>query len=140
MKNWLILIGTLFAAVVTIFVFASRMSHRHMQSIQCGDSMIGIGYAARLWAAEHQDRLPPDFRSMAAELRSPQLLICPGDDTGRQPALTWASLTPGHSSYEMVNGNLSVTNGRTLYIRCQVHGYSLMANGTVFDGARKITR
>ena len=139
MKNWLALIGTLMVIVVTVFVAAGKASHRHMESLSCGESLLSIGYATRLWAADHDGRLPAEFQSASNQLRSPQILICPGDHA-RQPAVSWASWTTNQCSYEIVSPGLTVTNRKNIFIRCKIHEFVVYADGSVFDGLRQITR
>src|SRR5262249_27220176 len=46
------------------------------QRIACVNNLKQIGLAARIWAADHRDVLPPDFVTMSNELSTPKLLIC----------------------------------------------------------------
>jgi hypothetical protein len=98
--------------------------------------MVSIGFAARLWADDHEDQLPSDFLSMSNELIITKILICPGDHL-RLKAGNWTAFTSENSSYEIVTPGLRDSDTNGVFLRCKVHGNLGFADGTVFDGARR---
>ncbi len=111
---------------------------RKVQSVNFGNYMSSIGLAARVWAGDNQNILPPNFVVMSNELAATKVLICPGD-ISRQAALNWASFTPSNSSYVMLTPGAPY-NDSNAFIRCQIHGHLGYADGTVFDGKRRRTK
>jgi hypothetical protein len=124
--------------VVTI-VIAQPAVKRRAESMMCGNSMASIGCAARLWANDHDGRLPADFAAMSDELNSPRILVCPGDHA-RQRATNWSSFSATNSSYEIVAPGLRDDDINTVYFRCKYHGHKGYADATVFDGVRRRTK
>jgi hypothetical protein len=98
--------------------------------------MVSIGFAARLWADDHEDQLPSDFLSMSNELIITKILICPGDHL-RLKAGNWTAFTSENSSYEIVTPGLRDSDTNSVFLRCKVHGNLGFADGTVFDGVRR---
>lgn len=98
--------------------------------------MTSIGYAARMWAADHDGYLPSNLLSLSNEVSTPRIFICPGDRT-RQRAVDWSSFTPSNSSYEVVTPRLRGMDTNGVFIRCTVHGHLGYADSTVFDGKRR---
>jgi hypothetical protein len=127
------------AAVVAAFVLVAPSARRKAESMQCGNYMASIGCAARLWANDHDERLPSDLISMSNELNIPKILICPGDHS-RQPAANWESFTSTQSSYEIVTHGLKVGDTNGVLLRCKIHGHLGYADTTVFDGVRRRTK
>ena len=125
-----LIVGALFVAVPR----AKRMA----ESVSCGNYMASIGFAARLWAEDHDGHLPSDLLSMSNEVIMPKILVCPGDHA-RQPAATWAVFTPAGSSYEIVTPGLRDGDTNGVFLRCRIHGHLGYADATVFDGFRRRT-
>jgi len=128
-------------AMFTVFwAFRTGWTRRQAESMSCGNYMCSICIGARSWAFDNNGQMPSDFLSMSNELATPRILICPGDH-GRQPATTWAALTPQQSSYEIVTMQLREGDSNGVFLRCKFHtnhiGY---ADGTVFDGSRRRTK
>jgi len=121
--------------VLTAVAFGGVALHRAKQragSIGCGNYLVSIGCAARLWSSDHGgDRFPPDLISMSNEVITPKILVCPGDRS-RQPAVSWGSFTPGQSSFEVVTPSLRDGDTNRVFLRCKVHGSVLYGDGSVF--------
>src|SRR3954447_13306463 len=122
------------AALMVIAACAIPWAKRRAESMACGNYMCCICIAGRTWAMDGDGHLPPDFLSMSNEVSSPRILVCPGDHS-RRPATNWASLTPDHSSYEIVTLHLVDGDTNGVFLRCKFHHDHLgYADGTVFDG------
>jgi hypothetical protein len=123
------------------------------QRIGCFNNMKQIGLAFRVWATDHQDQFPFNvstnqsgtvqlgeagvensvriFQTLANELGSPRILICPGDPTKR-PATSFAALQPENVSYEVETGpEVKETNPQEILARCPIHGTELLCDGSV---------
>jgi hypothetical protein len=105
------------------------------QNIACVNNLKQIGLAARIWATDHNDKLPKDFLSMKNELTTPRILICPGDQ-GRAQYQTsdWADIDESKISYEMVTPGASDTEPDKDYVRCPIHGSVVKVDGSVRMG------
>jgi len=134
-KKILAIVGVVAIAAAFILPWLKR----HSESVQCGNDMVSICFAAQQWAFEHDGHFPSDFSFLSKFTNSPDVLICPGDKD-RQPAKDWASFTPANSSYEIVNPNLRINNPDGVFLRCKVHGHLGYVDDTVFDGTRRRTK
>ncbi len=104
-----------------------------LESIQCGNNMVAIGFALRMWADDHDGRWPSSWLVISNELGSPKLLICPGAHSLESPT-NWASFDATKCSY-VLTGAGSVDPARDSVIAsCNIHGHLLYADDTVFDG------
>jgi hypothetical protein len=105
------------------------------QSMVCVNNLKQMGLAARIYATDHNDTLPPNFMSMTNELVVPRILICPADtkNAASMPS-TWAALDAAQISYEFVSPSSSdSTPGfeRKVVFRCRIHGHESMGDGSV---------
>jgi hypothetical protein len=98
--------------------------------IKCVNNLKNIGLAARIWATTKQDQWPVDFTSMANELSTPQILICPSDPA-REPAADWSLFTPGHTSYKMLSPGISEIHSDSVYVECPIHKNVALIDGSV---------
>jgi hypothetical protein len=107
------------------------------QSIACISNLKQVGLAARMWANDHREVLPPDILSMSNELNTPKVLLCPGD-TGKTRASSWAEFGPGNLSYEYLTpGTSEGETPYTIMTRCPIHGHVGLLDGSVQGGAWK---
>lgn len=104
--------------------------------LRCGNLMVSICTAARMWAADHDGSLPTDLASMMAEFATPQFLICPADRV-RVADSSWDSFTDAKSSYEIVAPDITESDTNTVFLRCRIHGTTGFADGAVSDGQRR---
>lgn len=96
----LIIVAIILAIVAVGTVLSLRSAKKRAESVACGNYMVAIGFAARMWANDHDEKLPTDLLTMSNELNSPKVLHCPGDRR-RQRVGTWAEFTDANSSYEV---------------------------------------
>lgn len=102
------------------------------QSIKCVNNLKNIGLAGRVWATDHQEKLPPDWLAMKNELSSPQLLFCPADpEAGNHQNETWDNLDLDAISYEMVSPGAGETEPNKVFVRCRRHGHECLVDGSV---------
>ncbi|MBM3881244.1 MAG: DUF1559 domain-containing protein [Verrucomicrobia bacterium] len=106
------------------------------RSVQCVNHLKQIGLAARIWATDHGDVLPPDFASMSQALGSPKVLVCPSD-TLRQPAADWALFTLSNCSYDYLAPSGSEAEPARVMVRCPFHGNITLVDGSVQMGVAK---
>ena len=101
------------------------------RSIQCVSNMKQIGLAARMWANDHKEVMPPDFLTMQNELNTPKILICPSDTT-RTKVNSWNEFSPANASYEFLVPNVSEREApQTIMTRCPIHGHVGLLDGSV---------
>jgi hypothetical protein len=135
-KRRLFILGIFLLLMGIAFAAYTRSSKRHFQSQTCASTMVSITFAARMWAHDHEGKLPSDFLAMTSELSTPKVLHCPADDV--RPKLTnWSSLSPSQSSYEIVGADLRLTETNGVFLRCRIHGHLGYTDATVFDGIRR---
>lgn len=106
------------------------------QSIACINNLKQLGLAARIWATDNGDVLPPSFLAMTNEMGSPKILVCPADPS-HQPAADWASFTMANTSYEFLAPSGSETEPQRVVFRCPIHGHVCLADGSVQSSLAK---
>src|SRR5262245_26042402 len=126
-----IILAAVLVAVLLALVFAAPSAKRRAESMQCGNYLVAIGCAARMWANDHADHFPSDLLSMSNELVATKILICPGDHS-QQRAASWASFAPERSSYEIVTPGLRDGDTNGVFLRCKIHGSVCYGDGSVF--------
>lgn len=121
---WLLIAAVIIALVPVALVAASRSAKKKAQSINCVNNLKQVGLAARIWAADHNDVLPPDLESMKTELGSDRITCCPSDNSAR---------------YKILSPNASETDPEVVYAHCPVHNHAVLADGSVQQlGNRKL--
>lgn len=124
------------AVIALLAIGAGPWLKLHMESVNCGNKMASIGYAARLFANDHEGRFPSDFLSMADELSSPFFLVCPSDRT-HSTVTNWEAFNTNNTTYEIVASGLNDTDTNAVFLRCKIHRHLGYVDGTVFDGTRR---
>jgi hypothetical protein len=107
------------------------------QSIQCVNNLKQIGLGARIYSTDNKDMFPTNFAAMSQVLGATSVLICPGDSS-RQPAQSWATLSPANISYEFLAPGASqpdLSPTQTIF-RCPIHGNIGRADGSVIRGSK----
>ena len=99
-------------------------------SVACVNNLKQFGLAARLWALDNEDRLPPNIVCMSNELSTPKILVCPADNS-RQVATDWSTFTPGNCSYEQLATSGSEEEPSRVLSRCRIHGHVGLCDGSV---------
>lgn len=133
-----ILVG-LCLVLIGALVISKMSANRKTESVACGNQMTSIGFAARLWAGDHDGIVPADLGSLSNELGTPKALVCPGEHS-RRLAAGWNAFTPENSSYEIVTAGLKEADTNRVFLRCNFHGHLGYADGTVFDGVSRRTK
>lgn len=105
-----------------------KQARAKAQNIVCINHMKQLGLAVRVWANDHDDTFPPDVPSMANEISSTRILVCP-DDPDRKPAANWQEWSPANLSYIYLGG--SETEPSRVMFRCPVHGNVTLGDGSV---------
>ena len=128
---YIMIVVAVLAGGAACFVIARDRAKQRAELLGCGNHMLAICSAGRVWANDNGDRFPPDLLSMSNEVISPKILICPGDHS-RKPSASWASFTPEQSSFEMVTPSLRDGDTNAVFLRCKIHGSVGYADGSVF--------
>jgi hypothetical protein len=124
------------AVIVLVVAIISSLlpgAKRKAAAIKCGSQMISICCAAQMWSGDNNNIFPANFVVMSNELNDPFILHCPSD-AQRQPIRKWDSLTSENCSYEIVSTNLTGMDSNKVFIRCKIHSFVGLVNGSVFDG------
>ncbi|MCP5516600.1 MAG: hypothetical protein H7A45_04980 [Verrucomicrobiales bacterium] len=101
------------------------------QDINCVNNLKQIGLAARIWAIDHNDKLPGDFKTMRNELGSTRMLVCPADPQRQGTVPDWDTLDNDAVSYEIANPIPEETDVQAVYARCKIHGHFVRVDGSV---------
>ncbi len=104
------------------------------QQVACVNNLKQIAMSARIYADDHEQKLPPSFVAMSNELVAPKFLVCPGDKH-HTLAAGWSSASSDNISYEFVTPGLDIgklaSPGTTVIVHCPVDGNEAMADGSV---------
>jgi hypothetical protein len=135
--------GYLIVVVAVVAVLAGVMAcfiipraKLRAELLGCGNYMVSVCFAGRMWANDNGGRFPSDLLSMSNEVVAPKLFICPGDRS-RKPAASWASFTPQQSSFELVTAGLRNGDTNSVFLRCKIHGTVGYADGSVFVSGKR---
>lgn len=97
----------------------------------CMNNLKQIGLGARIWESDRNNGLlPTNFVSMAKELNSPKILVCPGDQS-RVAATDWSSFTANNVSYTLVSPGADEREPIVVYAYCPIHHNYLLVDGSV---------
>jgi hypothetical protein len=112
-------------------------------SVRCESNLGSIGYAARIYASEHNGRFPTDWASFTNEIArveplGPQTLYCPAD-TLHLPASDWGTVDTSSLSYDLVSPGMREADWWKVFARCLVHGNVIFGDGVV-EAARPYDR
>lgn len=107
---------------------------------QCTSNLKQIGLGVRMWASDHQNRVPINYASMEQDINSPKVLICP-DDSARQKFLTsdWSQFSEDKSSYVIVDPDtlskleikIDPEMKNYVYAQCPIHRIGVTLLGTI---------
>lgn len=100
---------------------------------RCLTNLKQIGLGGRLWAVDHDDKMPADFLSMRGELGQPALLVCPSDlKWNRGSPTNWSQVAEAQISYEMVSPGIedNEENANKEYVRCPIHRHVVYVGGS----------
>jgi len=118
------------------------MTHRTVAdanwSLQCLSQLRQIGLAARLYANDNNDRLPPSFQAITNELGRAYLLICPADLLRTRPT-SFAELDLGTVSYILDAPGKQLFPGEVgvRVVSCRLHGHSVDCEGLTRSGTNR---
>lgn len=139
-RKIIFLIGSLVVVVSFVAGRSILLAREKARAKTCGSQMISIGLAARLWAGDNNNYYyPSNLVLLSNEIGTLKVLLCPSNRS-RSPIATWDSLTSDNSSYELVTKGLRVDEASGVFLRCKIHGFVGYADGSVFDGKRKLQK
>ena len=134
--RYVIIVLAVLAGGAACVLIARDRAKQRAELLGCGNYMVSVCSAARMWANDNGDRLPPDLLSMSNEVTTPKIFICPGDHS-RKPSSSWASFTPEQSSFEIVTPSLRVGDTNAAFLRCKIHGSVGYGDGSVFVNGQR---
>ena len=110
--------------------FAEALEEAH--ATECINNMKQILLAAIIWSDDPERfyQLPKDFLALSEEYPNPRILVCPAD-AERVQAQSWDQFNPANVSYRMLSPGAPHTDPNIVYIRCPIHGYIGMTDGSV---------
>ena len=113
-----LVITVLLIVLVGYVALSMRKAVRlHTDPVECGNNLMHVGLAMRIWANDHTDKFPTmvstnlggsqeyaeaglvfrHYLSLSNQLESPMKLVCPADS--RRASRDWASLMNSNISY-----------------------------------------
>ncbi len=97
-------------------VFTAR---KRAVSVNCANTITSICLGARMWANDHDERMPTNFLSMVNELNTPKVLSC----LPARRAASWETFSPEtNCTYQIVAPGMA-TSDTNVFLRCTVHGH-----------------
>lgn len=113
------------------------------QASLCANNLKQVVLSARMYANEHKDHWPPSIAAMSNELVTPNILVCPSDQS-KIMAADWSSLGSENISYTYQCANMDDTRAATKPVpafTCPIDGNVAMSDGSVklgnIKGGRK---
>jgi hypothetical protein len=93
------------------------------QGVNCTQNLKQIGLAARMWANDHNEMLPPNYLAMSNELISPT-------DRSHGRSSDWSTIATSGSSYEYLGAGRRAGDPNEILARCSIHGYVCLDDGS----------
>ena len=119
---------------LVLFLNLAKLARSRAESVNCANTLVSMGCAARMSANDNHNVLVAEILSMSNELVTPKILLCPSDKT-RTRATNWSVFGPRNSSYEYLAAGVTVADATNKAIfRCPVHGHTVYGDGHVVSG------
>ena len=135
LKSLAVVLFALIAIALASGIYCNSVAMKKAQAIGCASQMIAIGYAGRIWANDHTDRMPTNFMCMSNEVITPKILHCPADRE-RPRVSAWEEFSDEKCSYLMVSPGVPEGTTNSVFIRCRIHGHLGFPDGSVMDADR----
>lgn len=123
----------------------SKTTNQYWSAVNCMNNLVQIHLFGRLWAGDHDDRMPPDLSVMTNAYGSPMfgwpvVLYCRADEARTVPP-DWAGVDFNDTSYEVFPGDAEDMDA--IFCRCKFHGFYATMGGLVvsrpsFTGIRPL--
>lgn len=105
------------------------------QQVMCMNNLKQIALGLLLYSSDHDDKFPPDFKSLKDYMGgSVAALVCPQDPGGSPVGTDWDDFDFSRCSYEYLTPGAKVDEGSpatTPVARCKFHGTQAFADGHV---------
>lgn len=107
------------------------------QEVTCMNNLKQIALGMIMYANDHDDALPADFKSIKEYLGGSQrVFVCPADtiQASAETGPTWEEISEGKTSYNFVAPGIKVDGGNpmtTVIARCRIHGTAAYLDGHV---------
>ena len=131
-----LLLGAAFVCAIVLLGLLNSAAKKQAISKNCASAITSICLGARLWAEDHDGRMPTNFICMIDEVNTPKILSC---DHSRW-ATNWETFRPENTTYEILHPGMPETDTNTPFLRCKIHGHLGYSDSTVFDGVRRRTK
>lgn len=94
------------------------------RDIQCGSNLKQIAFAAKMFALDHDDRLPSRLGDIQQLIVSPQVLACPKDSRNAiHKATSWSQVDFAKSNYELLHPGAAYDDeSGVMLVKCRTHG------------------
>lgn len=126
------------AGQVVLNPMSGRTAADAAWSVGCLRQLKQIGLAARLYALDNEDRLPPGFDAITNELGRPDVLFCPADLLQSRPA-SFDEVDFGAVSYVLDAANVRLAPGQAAIrlATCRIHGHFVDSDGATTGGTNR---
>jgi hypothetical protein len=101
------------------------------QRISCVNNMKQVALAARIYANNHNELLPPNISSLSNDLPNLRVLVCPADQD-HTVATDWSSFSDTENvTYEYLMPGANENQPQKVMFRCAIHNNVALADGSV---------
>jgi hypothetical protein len=111
------------------------LSKRQTDSHRCGDSLISISYAGKMWAWDNGGYFPTNLVAFS-DWVPPKALICPTKQGAFQQT-GWSDFSVSDADYEIVASGLKGEETNSVFLRCKIHGHLAYTDGSVLDDGKR---
>lgn len=134
-----------FLGIATFYFVSLASAKKQAQAVRCGSQLKSVSLAGRLWSNDHNDTLARSLLEMSNEVIHPKVLICSSDPRAAEHweklsanPYPWSWLTTNDITYEWIARGEPDTNVNRIVIRCPIHGFTGLADGSVLTADGRV--